>query len=63
MWFRKNVIVIKTKEWSKTTLNYWMMVGRYPNLQEDIGGSLPNYEISSLLDKNLVLANRPSISK
>ena len=52
-------------------LNYWMMVERYPNLKEEVGGSFPGYEISSLLDRQLatwsiascalVLACRPSI--
>ena len=37
--------------WSKVTLNYWMMVERHPNLKEEIGGSIPGCEISSLLDK------------
>ena len=32
-------------------LNYWMMVKRYPNLKEEVGSSIPGYEISSLLDK------------
>ena len=27
--------------WSKATLNYWMMVERYPNLKEEVGGSIP----------------------
>jgi hypothetical protein len=36
------------------TLNYRMMVERYPNLKEEIGGSIPSYEISSLLDIKLV---------
>jgi hypothetical protein len=31
------------------TLNYWMMVERYPNLKEEVGGSIPSCEISSLL--------------
>ena len=35
----------------ETTLNYWMMVERYPNLKEEGGGSIPNCEISSVLDK------------
>ena len=31
-----------------------MMVDKYPNLQgEEVGGSIPDYEISSLLDINL----------
>ena len=33
------------------TLNYWMMVERYPNLKDEVGGSIPGCEISSLLDK------------
>jgi hypothetical protein len=33
------------------TLNYWMIVERYPNLKEEVGGSIPGCEISSLLDK------------
>ena len=49
--------------WSVMTLNYWMMVERYPNLKEEVGGSIPGSEISSLLDKNLALACRPSVSK
>jgi hypothetical protein len=34
------------------TLNYWMMVERYPNLKEEVGDLIPGFEISSLLDKN-----------
>jgi hypothetical protein len=34
----------------KMTLNHWMMVERYPNLKEEVGGSIPRCEISSLLD-------------
>jgi hypothetical protein len=30
------------------TLNYRMMVERYPNLKKEVGGSNPDYEISSL---------------
>ena len=55
------------------TRNYRMMVERYPNLKEEVGGSNPGCEISSLLDGNLVrwstascalaLACRPSVSK
>ena len=54
------------------TLNYQMMVERYPNLKEEVGGFNPGYEISSLLDRKLarwstascalVLACWPSIS-
>jgi hypothetical protein len=35
------------------TLNFWKMVERYPNLKEEVGGSIPRCEISSLLDKTL----------
>jgi hypothetical protein len=33
------------------TLNFWMMVERYPNLKEEVGGSILGCEISSLLGK------------
>ena len=33
--------------WSKTTLNYWMTVGRYPNLKEEVGSSIPGYLLSN----------------
>jgi hypothetical protein len=36
------------------TLNYWMMVERYPNLKKEVGGSIPNCEIFFLLDGKLV---------
>ena len=39
--------------WSETTPNYWMMVETYPNLKEEVGGSIPDCEVSSLLDINL----------
>ena len=45
--------------WSKMTLNYWMMVDKYPNLKEEVGDLIPNYEISSLLDKNLPCGQLP----
>ena len=54
---------ISDSHWSETTLNYWMMVERYPNLKEEVGGSIPGCETSSLLDRNLALACRPSVSK
>jgi hypothetical protein len=41
--------------WSETTLNYWMMLERYPNLKEEVGGSNPGYEISSLPDGKLAM--------
>ncbi len=37
---------------SETTLNYWMMVKRYPNLKKEVGGSISKCEISVLLEKN-----------
>ena len=59
--------------WSEMTLNYWLMVDIYPNLKENIGSSIPAFEISSLLDRKLAwwstasctlaLACRPFISK
>ena len=59
--------------WSETTLDYRMMVERYPNLKEEVGGSIPRCEISSLLDGKLAewsttscaltLSYRPSVSK
>ena len=59
--------------WSKTTLNYWMMVERYPNLKEEVGSSFPGCETSSLLAKifarwstascALTLTCQPSVSK
>ena len=35
------------------TLNYRVMVEGYPNLKEEVGGSNPGCEISSLLDGKL----------
>jgi hypothetical protein len=32
-------------------LNYWMMVEKYPNFKEEVGGLIPSCEISSLLDQ------------
>ena len=59
--------------WSEMTLNYRVMVEGYPNLKEEVGGSNPGCEISSLLDGKLVrwwtascalaLACQPSVSK
>ena len=47
--------------WSETTLNYWMIVERYPNLKEEVGGSIPDCEISSLLDRNLPGGQLPPV--
>jgi hypothetical protein len=33
------------------TLNYRMIVERYPNLKDEVGGSIPGSETSSLLDR------------
>jgi hypothetical protein len=41
--------------WSKMTLNYRMMVGRYPNLKEEVGKSISGYEIFSLPNGKLVM--------
>ena len=38
---------------SEMTLNYWMMLERYSNLKEEIGGLVPGCEISSLLERKL----------
>ena len=37
------------------TLNYWMMVERYLNLKDEVGGLIPDCEISSLLDIKLAM--------
>ena len=57
----------------ETTLKYQMMAERYPNLKEEVGGSIPGCEISSLIDGKLArwstascalaLTCQPSISK
>ena len=39
--------------WSETTLNYWMMLEKYPNLKEEVVGSIPDCEISSPLDRKV----------
>ena len=38
---------------SEMTLNDWMMVESYPNLKEEVDGSIPSCEISFLLDGKL----------
>jgi hypothetical protein len=35
---------------SEMTLNYRMVVVRYPNLKKEVGGLIPDHEISCLLD-------------
>jgi hypothetical protein len=39
---------------SETTLNYWMMVDKYPNFKKEVGNLIPGCETSSLLDEKLV---------
>ena len=43
------------------TLNYYMMVERYPNLTKEVGGLIPGCEISSLLDMNLPSGQLPLV--
>ena len=43
---------LASKIWYETTLNYCMMVERYPNLKEEVSGSIFDCKISSLLDIN-----------
>ena len=38
-----------------------MMVERYPNLKEEVGDSISNFEISSLLDLNLTSGQLPHV--
>jgi hypothetical protein len=33
----------------------------YPNLKEEVGGSIPDYEVSSLLDGNLPSGQLPHV--
>ena len=48
------IAIIGVNFWSETTLNYEMTVERHPTLKEGVGGSIPNCEISSLLDTKIV---------
>jgi hypothetical protein len=43
--------VVRAYKRSEMTLNCWIMVERYPNLKEEVGGSIPGCEISSLLGR------------
>jgi hypothetical protein len=46
------------------TLNYWMMVERYPNYKDEVGGSNSGCEISSLLARwSTASVLWPSVSK
>ena len=47
------LLVTNEPIWSKTILNYGMMMERYPNLKEEVGSSIPGYELSSLSDGKL----------
>ena len=40
-------------KWSETTSNYQMMVERYPNLKEEVGGSISAMKSPIYLTKNL----------
>jgi hypothetical protein len=58
--------ILKNKKkpivWSETTLNYGMMVERYPNLKEKVGGSIPPAAESPLyLTKNLPSDQLPHV--
>ena len=49
-------------EWSERTLNYWMMVERYSNLKEEVGGSnLPAVKSPLYLTKNLSGGQLPHV--
>ena len=58
-------------EWSEMTVHYWMMVEGYPNLKEEVGGSIPamksplymteTYQVVTCL-LCFTLVCRPSIS-
>ena len=47
------ILQVYLASWSEMTLNYQVMVEGYPNLKEEVGGSNPGCEISSLLDGKL----------
>ena len=48
--------------WFETTLNYWIMVERYPNLKEEVGDLIPDCETSSLIDYEINDGHRRSFS-
>ena len=48
-------------DWSEMTLNYRMMMKRYPNLKKEVGGSNLGREISSLLAGKLARWSTASI--
>ena len=52
---RKIITPYKTRfvDGPRRSLNYWMMLEGYPNLKEEVGGLIPNREISSLFDGEL----------
>ena len=53
LYYAYSILSINSGEWSETTLNYKMMMERYPNLKEEVGGSIPDCESSSPLDIKL----------
>jgi hypothetical protein len=45
LWRQYEIVSIVSKQnMSEMTLNYWMMVERYPNIKEEVGGSIPDCE-------------------
>jgi hypothetical protein len=45
LWRQYEIVSIVSKQnMSKMTLNYWMMVERYPNIKEEVGGLIPDCE-------------------
>ena len=52
---------IITDFWSEMTLDYRVMVEGYPNLKQEVGGSKPGCEISSLLDEKLARWSLPPV--
>ena len=37
IWSMQSNLFSKHISWSKPTLNYWMMMERYPNLKDEVG--------------------------
>ena len=51
-WLAVRILAVKSSLYVvRETVNYWMRVERYPNLNEEVDGSIPGCEISSALDK------------
>ena len=55
--------VIKPVVWSEITLNYWIMMERYPNLKEEVGSSNTGCENSSLSNRILPSGHLPPVLK